>query len=197
MFTQLPCCFKVFYNYPSWRTEGSPFVPQVPGYLKTHIIHSFLTILNYKTLCTCRSAIMDIPPVPNLPKTFKFPQRSFGQKNPVKEVFSLHGSQIECGYITNDHVYFHVCMVAYRDGKLNRSNLDKSFILNGFSNCSRCHRDWVRGRNSCVQYICVVRCSNITIIRNISFNIPAKLTEFINQNCTQDAIKTHLQPFWT
>ena len=58
----------------------------------------------------------------------------------------------------------------------------------------------MRGRNSCVQYVCVVRCSNVTIIRNISSNILTKLTEFINRNCTQDvikAIKTHLQPFWT
>ena len=55
---------------------------------------------------------------------------------------------------------------------------------------SRCHRDSVRGRNSCPQYVCVVRCSNVTIIRNISSNIPTKLTEFINRNCTQDAIKS-------
>ena len=33
----------------------------------------------------------------------------------------------------NDLAYRHVCMVAYRDGKLNSSNLDKAFILNGFS----------------------------------------------------------------
>ena len=48
-----------------------------------------------------------------------------------------------------------------------------------------------------VQYVCIVRCSNVTIIRNISSNILTKLTEFINWNCTQDAIKMHLQPFWT
>jgi len=30
---------------------------------------------------------MDIPPVPNQPKTFKFPQRSFGQKNIVRRSF--------------------------------------------------------------------------------------------------------------
>ena len=88
MSTRLPCCFRVFYDYPSWRTGGSPFVPQVPGYLNTHIIHSFLTILNYKTVCACRSSIMDIhiPPIPNQPKTFKFPQRFFGHKNPVKRI---------------------------------------------------------------------------------------------------------------
>ena len=84
-------------------------------------------------------------------------------------------------------------------GKLNSSNLDKAFILNGFSNwkngllkhdSSRCIHDSVRGGNSCVQYVCVVRCSNVTIIRNISSNIPTKLTEFINRNYTQYAIKT-------
>ena len=61
-------------------------MPQVPGYLETYIIHSFLIILNYKTVYACRSSIMDIPPVPNSPRTFKFPQRSFGL-------------QIEIGYI--------------------------------------------------------------------------------------------------
>ena len=75
--SRLPCCFRVFYGYPSWQTEARPFVPQVPSYLKTHIIHSFLTILNYKTVCACRSSIMDIPPVPNQPKTFKFPHVSY------------------------------------------------------------------------------------------------------------------------
>ena len=34
----------------------------------------------------------------------------------------------------NDIAYCHVCMVAYRDGKLNSSNLDMAFILNGFFN---------------------------------------------------------------
>ena len=130
-------CFRVFYDYPSWRTGDSPFVPQVPGYLKTHTIHSFLTILNYKTVCACRSSIMDIPPVPNQHKTFKFPQSSFGQKNPVKRSFqsSWFANRTWLHYDeANDLAYCRVCMVAYRDGKLNSSNLDKAFILNGFSN---------------------------------------------------------------
>ena len=116
MSTRLPCCFRAFYNYPSWRNRGSPFVPQVPGYLNIHIIHSFLTILNDKTVhvCACRSSIMDIPPVPNQPRTFKFPQRSFGQKNPVKISFQslwfanrtrLHYDE------ANDLAYCHVCML--------------------------------------------------------------------------------------
>ena len=128
MSTRLPCCFRMFYNYPSWLTGVSPFMPQVPGYLKTHIIHSFLTILNYKTVCACRSSIMDIPPVPNQPKTFKFPLRSFGQKNPVKR--SLHSSWFAnrtwLHYDeANDLAYCHASTAAYREGKLNSSNLDK------------------------------------------------------------------------
>ena len=89
-------------------------MPQVPGYLKTHIIHSFLTILNYKTVCACRTSIMDIPPVPNQPKTFKFPQRSFGQKNPVKRSFqsSWFANRTWLHYDeANDLAYCHVCML--------------------------------------------------------------------------------------
>ena len=33
-----------------------------------------------------------------------------------------------------DLAYCHVCMVAYRGRKLNSSNLDKAFIVSGFSN---------------------------------------------------------------
>ena len=50
---------------------------------------------------------MDIPPVPNQPKTFKFPQSSFSQKNPVKRSFqSSLFAFIESGYITR-----YVCML--------------------------------------------------------------------------------------
>ena len=107
------------------------------GYLKTHVIHSFVTILNYKTVCARRSSIMDKPPVPNQPKTFKFPQRSFGQKKTVKRSFqsSWFANRTWLHYDeANDFAYCHVCMVVYADGKLNSSNLDKAFILNGFSN---------------------------------------------------------------
>ena len=137
MSTRLPCCFRVFYDYPNWRTGNSPFVPQVLGYLNTHIIHSFLTILNYKTVCTCCTSIMDIPPVPNQPKTFEFPLCSLGQKNPVTRSFqsSWFANRTWLHYDeANDLAYCHVCMAAYKDGKLNSSNLDKAFILNGFSN---------------------------------------------------------------
>ena len=37
---------------------------------------------------------MDIPPVPNQLKTFRFPQRCFGKTNPVKRSFKT-----EHGYI--------------------------------------------------------------------------------------------------
>ncbi|XP_045167705.1 zinc finger MYM-type protein 1-like [Mercenaria mercenaria] len=80
---------------------------------------------------------MDIPPIPNQPKTFKFQERTFGQKNPVNRSFQppwfanrtwLHYDE------TNELAYCHVCMVAHRDGKLSSSNLDKAFNINGFSN---------------------------------------------------------------
>lgn len=101
---------------------------------------------------------MDIPPVPNQPKTFKFPQRSFGQKNPVKRSFqsSWFANRTWLHYDeANDLAFCHVCMIAHRDGKLNSANLDKAFILNGFYNwkdasvsfkkhdSSKCHRDSV------------------------------------------------------
>ena len=50
---------------------------------------SFLSILNSKTHFVCY--IMDISHVPNWPETFKFPQRSFGVKNPVKNASRHHG----------------------------------------------------------------------------------------------------------
>ena len=115
---------------------GNTFVPQVPGYFKTHIVHSFLTILNYKTVCACRSSIMDIPPVPNQPKMFKFPQRFFGQKNTVKRSFQsswfatrtwLHNDE------ANGLAYCHVCMLLI-ETEVEQLNLDKAFILDGFSN---------------------------------------------------------------
>ena len=57
---------------------------------------------------------MVIPPVPNQPKTFEFPQRSFDQKKTQwKGVFSLHGSQIERGYITIRQTTSRIVMYAY------------------------------------------------------------------------------------
>ena len=48
MSTRLPCCFKVFYDYPSWWTGVSPFAPRVIGYLKTPI-HSYSEVfLDYR-----------------------------------------------------------------------------------------------------------------------------------------------------
>ena len=54
---------------------------------------------------------MDIPLVPNQPKTFKFQQLSFGQKK--QEVFSLHGSQTERGYITMRQTTSRIVMYAW------------------------------------------------------------------------------------
>ena len=112
-------------------------MPQVPGYRKTHIIHSFLTILNYKTVCACRSSIMDIPPVPNQLRRFNFHNTHLIRKKTVKRSFqsSWFANRTWLHYDeSNDLACCHVCMVAYRDGTLNSSNLDKAFILNGISN---------------------------------------------------------------
>ena len=59
------------------------------------------------------------------------------KKNPVKRSFqsSWFQNRTWLDYDeANALAYCHVCMVAYRDGRLNSSNLDKAFILNGFSN---------------------------------------------------------------
>ena len=48
----------------------------------------------------------------------------------------------------------------------------------------------MRGRNSCVQCVYVVRCSNVTIIRNISSNISTKLTIYkpkLPSRCNKNA----------
>ena len=74
------------------------------------------------------------------------------------------------------HHYSCVSSSQLPDGKLNSSNLDKAFILNGFSNWkdasvafknhdhSKCHRDSVRGRNSCQCSVCLYcqmfKCNN-------------------------------------
>ena len=133
MSTRLPCCFMVFYNYPSWRTGGSPFVPQVPGYLNTHIIHSFLTILKF-----VKPYVHVVLPS-WIYRLFLISLRRLNCHNaPLVrktqwKIFSFHGSQIERGYIRWGKRP-HVCMVSYRDGKSNSLNLDKAFIFNGFSN---------------------------------------------------------------
>ena len=66
----------------------------------------------------------------------KFLQRAFGKTNPVKRGF-------QDSWITNRTSLYYdeandltFCMVAYKDGnlKLNSNNLDKAFIINGFSN---------------------------------------------------------------
>ena len=47
---------------------------------------AFLNTLKFaiNRACLHLSSAMDIPPVPNQPKTFKFPQRCFGKTNPVR-----------------------------------------------------------------------------------------------------------------
>ena len=116
-----------FTTIPAGGLGIAPLCLRYPATLKPiSFIHFW--ILNYKTVCACRSSIMDVPLFPNQPKTFKFPQRSFGQKNPVKRSFqsSWFANITWLRYDeANDIEYCHVCMVAYRDGKLNSSNLHK------------------------------------------------------------------------
>ena len=114
-------CHAVYgvYDYPSWRTGVSPLCLRCPATLKyISFIQLFLTILNHKTVCACRSSIMAIPPVPNQSKTFKFLHRSFCQKTQWKDVFSVHGSQIERGYITmrqnTSRIVMYVCCLQRR-----------------------------------------------------------------------------------
>ena len=60
---------------------------------KEHIKHfefACMYILSSETvlICQCYSKMdMQVPPVPNQPKTFRFPQRTFGVKNPRKKKF--------------------------------------------------------------------------------------------------------------
>ena len=98
-------------------------------YMKSNMPTDRLRIKFSKIALICKKTCMflDKPPVPI------FSQRSFGKTNPVKRSFqgswftnraSLHYDE------ANDNTF---CMVAYKDDKLN-SNLDKAFIINGFSN---------------------------------------------------------------
>ena len=54
--------------------------------------------------------------------------------NPVKRNFhdSWFKNRTSLHYDEAKDLTF--CMVAYKDGKLNSNNLDKAFIINGFSN---------------------------------------------------------------
>ena len=77
---------------------------------------------------------LDIPPVPNqtttnfrnvrLERQIQYSERSF-QDSWFTNKTSLNYDE------ANDLTF---CMVAYKDGKLNSNNLDKAFIINGFSN---------------------------------------------------------------
>ena len=66
----------------SKRKRSRPFVVHVFIGFDDSSVTSDLAIVWLGTVYVCfsYSSIMDIPPVPNEPKTFTFPQRSFGQK---------------------------------------------------------------------------------------------------------------------
>jgi len=101
-----------------------------------------------------------VPPIggrPHQPITFHFPQQEFGQKTVIKHSFQakwfskwpwLHYNE------DNDGIYCFRCIRAYSENKLlGVSNLEKTYISTGFTNCkeatsrfashegSRCHKD--------------------------------------------------------
>ena len=69
-----------------------------------------------------------MPPVPNQPKTFWFPQERSFQPSWFDSQPWLHYDK------SKDLAFCHFCMLAYRDGKLRNFNLDKAYIINGYSN---------------------------------------------------------------
>ena len=116
-------CHAILWCFTTIAAGGlwvAPLCLKRPATLKPILfIHSFLNILTYKTVCACRSSIMDIPPVPNQPKTFKCPQRSFGQKNLLNRSFqsSWFANRTWLHYDeANDLAYCHVCMLLTETG---------------------------------------------------------------------------------
>ena len=77
--------------------------------------HLYCTIpLNHKlNRCACRASIMDIPPVPNQPKTLNFHNAPLVRKPNEKDVFSLRGSQIERGCITMRQTTSRIAMYSW------------------------------------------------------------------------------------
>ena len=103
---------------------------------------------------------IQVPPVPNQAETFRFSPRTFDVKKPEKRSIqpSWFDSRPWLHYDeAKDLALRHLCMLAYRDRKLRSLNLDKAFIINGFSNwkdacvhvyvrkheSSKCHQETV------------------------------------------------------
>ena len=84
-----------------------------PGYLKTHIIHSFLTILNYKTVRACLLPSWIYCLFLISLRRLNFHNAPLVRKTLWKDVFNLHGSQIERGYITMRHTTSLIVMYAW------------------------------------------------------------------------------------
>ena len=93
---------------------------------------------------------------PHQPRSFNYPTRTFGKKNPVKRAFRdawfekwswLHYDK------ALDMAFCFLCCKAEREGKLKAANKDLSFISKGYSNWkdateafrmhekSKCHQD--------------------------------------------------------
>ena len=119
-------------------------------------------ILNPETVskvphqCCCSIMDIQVPPIPNQPKIFRFSPLTFGVKKTEQSSFQLSwfDSRPWLHYDEGkDLAFCHLCMMAYRDGKLRSLNLGKAFIINGFSNwkdarvslikqeSSKCHQE--------------------------------------------------------
>ena len=79
----------------------------------------------------------NLPDKPHQPRNFKFPKRSFGQKNPAKRSF-------QSNWFSNwpwlhydeglDLAFCFTCSKAEEQGKLRSGNREQSFLTKGFSN---------------------------------------------------------------
>ena len=107
-------------------------------------------------LATSSMAVSELLYKPHQPRSFNYPTRTFGKKNPVKRAFRgawferwswLHYDE------ASDMAFCFLCRKAETEGKLKAANKDLSFISKGFSNWkdateafrihekSKCHQD--------------------------------------------------------
>ena len=94
-----------------------------------------------------KSRKLNIPQIGNEPlderKSFKFPLRSFGQKNKRYLAFNPHWFNTWNGLHyceTTDSVFWHLCVKAYAEKKLKTENLGPSYISSGYTNWKEAHR---------------------------------------------------------
>ena len=156
---------------------------------------------------------IQVPPVPNQPKTFRFSPRTFGVKRPEQRSFQptwfdsrpwLHYDEAK------DLAFRHLCMLAYMDGKLCSLNLDKAYIINRFSNwkdacvslrkheSSKCHQEPVlkvetlpRTCGDIGEIHVIVSKKHAVYVKLAKFL--AKMTEILAPKKLPKCIKTHIQ----